>query len=283
MADRQKTDAMKLDEFLAEQGAGVITATLEPIPNRPDHIKLTPWRGGLGCLCQYSIEIPKTAIRSVRPTGDLHDCCGKLLRVVEVMFNPNASLTLDEVMGQMMKNMTTHSEAHQPHPTEAGAQLHWAPADPNDPSMTSAMTDFGAPSPARRPCQIGQLPCRGSCGERCYNPGNSHCFGGLVCPWGWHRCGRLCKCYNPTNSQCYGDIICPRGWQRCHGRCGTRCVNPSNSHCYSGLVCPWGWLPCGCRCYNPATQTCQRGMVMNSLAYTHGSDAGWDDAQESWA
>lgn len=283
MAKDNKSDSMNLDEFLEDQGAGLVLATIEPIPGRPEHVKLTPWRNGLGCLCQYAMEIPKAAIKSVRPTGDVHDCCGKLLRVVEVTFNIDAALSVGDVVGQLMKNMGGgHEEAHSAHPFEAGAPTEWASAVPDEGMMYESAT-ADSPFPTRRPCPIGQQLCRGSCGERCYNPANSNCYGGLVCRWGWRRCGQLCQCYNPASQHCYGDIVCRWGWQRCHGRCGTRCFNPANSHCYGGLVCPWGWRACGCRCFNPATETCQRGTVTSLAAIQdQGDETGWGDAPENW-
>jgi hypothetical protein len=93
-----------LDEFLEDQGevAG-FTATLEPVPDKSTHVKVTPFRDGHGCGCESSFELPKDAIRSVTPTGNHHFCCGKSLRVAVVEFAEGASIPVADLVEQMSR------------------------------------------------------------------------------------------------------------------------------------------------------------------------------------
>jgi len=92
---------MKLDAFLESQTSvseSEFTATIEAIPDRPKDVKVTPFVPGHGCGCDSSLELPKSMIESVTPTGDFHFCCGKRLEVVAVEFSEDAALPVADVM-----------------------------------------------------------------------------------------------------------------------------------------------------------------------------------------
>jgi hypothetical protein len=93
---------MSVDELLDEQSNSGLTATIEALPGDSKSVKVTPWLPSGSCLCENSIEIPKSAIASVRPTGEKHACCGKLLSVVEVNFEKTATLPVADVFASLV-------------------------------------------------------------------------------------------------------------------------------------------------------------------------------------
>lgn len=105
-------DPMQLDEFLKAQGSG-FTATLEAIPDKPTHVRVTPFRDGHDCGCAGSFELPREAIRSVTGTGQFHFCCGKRLQVAIVEFAENASVPVADLMKQK-EDGYTHTHDHGP-------------------------------------------------------------------------------------------------------------------------------------------------------------------------
>ena len=104
---------MGLDEFLKSQSSG-ITATLEPIADKPTEIKITPYRDDHGCGCSSSFELPRNMIRSVIPTGKYHFCCGKRLEVAVVEFTENASVSVADLM-KRIERPSEHAHAAPPH------------------------------------------------------------------------------------------------------------------------------------------------------------------------
>jgi len=97
---------IKIDDFLSAQGSG-FTATLETIPDRQTHVKVTPYQEGTGCACSMSFQLPREMISSVTPTGKYHFCCGKRLEVVVIAFAENASVPVTELM-QRLETMPSH-------------------------------------------------------------------------------------------------------------------------------------------------------------------------------
>lgn len=84
---------INLDQLLEEQAqAFALRVTVEPIAGNDERVKVTPHLGAGPCLCNesLSLEIPKTAIDSVRTTDQTHACCGKVLMVVELGFKEPA-------------------------------------------------------------------------------------------------------------------------------------------------------------------------------------------------
>jgi hypothetical protein len=109
---------MQLDEFLEAQGedagpTGDFKATLETVEDKPDLVKVTPYVEGLGCGCAGALELPKTLIRHVTPSGSFHLCCGKRLEVVSVEFVEGASVPVAEVLGRAMQPAAAHRHAHE--------------------------------------------------------------------------------------------------------------------------------------------------------------------------
>jgi hypothetical protein len=104
-------DAMSLDDFLAEESKPAYT--LEPVPGDDNILKVTPWVANGGCNCQHAFEVPKQAIRSVKPTGETHPCCGKILRVVEVDFG-DAKVDIAEVFRQLAAPAAREPERRTP-------------------------------------------------------------------------------------------------------------------------------------------------------------------------
>jgi hypothetical protein len=92
-----------LDEHLALQAATTqaFLATVEAESN--DLVKVTPWNAEQGCLCTFAFTVPKTEIKELTPTGDIHACCGKRLSVVEVAFNEGYT-NVAAVVSQQLKN-----------------------------------------------------------------------------------------------------------------------------------------------------------------------------------
>lgn len=93
---------MTLDELFAAQSKSALVVTLEPIDGDDSHVKLTPWVQGVGCLCHLAVNVSKDSIETVEPTGDVHNCCGKQLRVVTVAFKKGATLDLETVIADLV-------------------------------------------------------------------------------------------------------------------------------------------------------------------------------------
>ena len=117
MKEAAKKEKLKLDDFLSEQAKGELVGTLEAVGGNADKIKFTPWRPGAGCQCSASLELPKTAIASVSPTGDVHHCCGKALKVVEIDLDESA-ISARDVISQ---HMAARGESHGHHMTGLGS------------------------------------------------------------------------------------------------------------------------------------------------------------------
>ena len=105
------SDSMKLDEFLSSQSSQseAFTATVEPIADNATNVKITPYQEGRGCGCSSSFTLAKKMIRSVKPTGNFHRCCGKRLEIVEIEFEENASVPVSDLMKRASR---TGGEAH---------------------------------------------------------------------------------------------------------------------------------------------------------------------------
>jgi hypothetical protein len=109
MADKKMT----VDELFAEQSKSMsqLTATIEPVENT-SNVKVTPWTPNGGCHCHLAIEISKTDLSGVTPTGDVHVCCGKTLKVVELHFKDDQTIRLADVFAQFAKNLSEKHEQH---------------------------------------------------------------------------------------------------------------------------------------------------------------------------
>jgi len=95
---------MKIDEFIANQSASANTASIEAIDGKPEFVKVTPWSRTSGCLCHLALEVRKSSLDSITPTGDVHICCGKMLKVVELHFKKGETIAIEDVFGQIQKS-----------------------------------------------------------------------------------------------------------------------------------------------------------------------------------
>jgi hypothetical protein len=93
---------ISLEALLSEQKRQQLTGTIEEVAGDPKKVKITPWLPGGACMCQYAMNVPKSAIDSVMLTPHQHPCCGKMLRVVEISFKAAHSVSLEDVFGQLL-------------------------------------------------------------------------------------------------------------------------------------------------------------------------------------
>lgn len=101
MAKRESEQAISVDELLdVQKNLLGCPATIESVEGKPGVVKITPWVDGK-CQCRLAIEVPKTSIRQVTPTGETHKCCGKGLRVVEIQFKEGSTISLKDVFSQL--------------------------------------------------------------------------------------------------------------------------------------------------------------------------------------
>jgi hypothetical protein len=116
---------MNLDEFLEAHGkdagtTGAVQATLEPVENKPDVVKVTSYVEGVGCGCAGALELSKTLIGQVTPSGTFHHCCGKRLEVVSIQFVEGASMPVGEVLGWATRPPVAHHHPHERPGSRAG-------------------------------------------------------------------------------------------------------------------------------------------------------------------
>ena len=94
---------MRPDEFLKhQQESGIeIMATVEPVPDKVDRVKVTPYSRGRGCRCSSGFQLAVADIEDVQPLGNAIWCCGKQLRPAKVIIRRGASLPIDEALALM--------------------------------------------------------------------------------------------------------------------------------------------------------------------------------------
>lgn len=114
-------EKMSLDELLSHQSLLTSVATVEAVEDEENLVKITPWVRGVGCLCNLALKLPKESIASVTPTGDMHFCCGKSLRVVEINFNEGSSISLRDLFAQLMQSAQGQQQQQQ---QAAGVHQH---------------------------------------------------------------------------------------------------------------------------------------------------------------
>jgi hypothetical protein len=253
---------MNLDELLATQESSGQTATIEAVMDKPTHVKVTPWVEGRGCLCHLAIVIPKKAVKKVIPTGQKHPCCGKVLSVVEVVFDDGATIAVQDLYEQQLAKLRDDHSHGAPLPFEYGegsmpvTSPTFGPS-PDQELMTydGMATSSGHTDPWQisastsmcggRPCPPGYV-CIGCGGQFHCVPQGSSCCGGRPCPPGYVciGCGGQFHCV-PQGSSCCGSRPCRPGYV-CIG-CGGQfhCV-PRGSSCCGGRPCPPGYVCIGC-------------------------------------
>jgi hypothetical protein len=105
--------AMGVDEFLKSQEASgsEFLAVIEGVADKADIVTVTPWAESSGCACHLAIQVRKIDIESLVPTGEVHHCCDKRLRVAMIRFRKDASVSLAAVFSQLAKSMPVSSPA----------------------------------------------------------------------------------------------------------------------------------------------------------------------------
>ena len=124
--------SISIEELLKEQDNPQLLATVEAVDGKDDTVKVTPWTRAAGCLCHLAINIKKTSLEGASPTGDIHVCCGKNLKVVELYFKKNETIGLNELFQQMHAKANTarpaedhsnHSSSAYSHPSQFQSHL----------------------------------------------------------------------------------------------------------------------------------------------------------------
>src|SRR6185295_5329002 len=219
-------EKMALDDLLAAQSKESCIATVEPVKDEPDMVKITPWAKGVGCLCHLALKIPKAAIESVTPTGDIHYCCGKTLRVVEVQFREDSVISLTDLFAQVMQAAQGSQQGEEPRPFDwrgAAPGAFPLPAAASQPMMPGIME---MPTAAAPNLSVGPDP--GSFGMGGMTPGGAEMSpemmgmaaeigalssASLSCPTGTTAlyCGGYTRCMPPGYYCCGGRIFCKTG------------------------------------------------------------------------
>lgn len=205
-------NSITLDELLEQQNTLPLLATIEIVEDKTDVVKITPWVKHSGCQCQFALQIAKSAIESVAPTGDLHICCGKALKVVVVEFKNDSTISLNDLYGQLAQSNTRQEQSP---PFESRGVLQTQGMPPMEfPNLLSSFSAAQFCTPPSVP-----LNCPGT-GSVCVAPGSFCCGFGfcgpnqmcLNCP------GTGTTCVKP-GSFCCGFGYCDPGLRCVNGRC----------------------------------------------------------------
>ena len=94
-------ERMTVDALLLSRPMGDFRRQLRQLRGSPRWVTITPWTPKGGCLCQLAMVIPRSALESVTPTGEVHVCCGKRSEAVELHFKDGQAMPLEKVFGQM--------------------------------------------------------------------------------------------------------------------------------------------------------------------------------------
>lgn len=100
---------ISVDAFLSEHARTAFLGTIEATTDN-DRVKVTPWLPQVGCLCFASLDVPKSVIASVTPTGETAYCCGKTLQVLEIEFAETANV-LQDIFGQLLARESAAPQA----------------------------------------------------------------------------------------------------------------------------------------------------------------------------
>lgn len=213
---------MTVDQLLSQQRDVKPLATIEPVPDNPDSVKVTPWLRATGCLCSLSLIVPKAVIESVKPTGESHYCCGKRLEVVEITFKKGAQLPVTDVFAQAAAAASSAQPTQQ---TTAQGHHH------HDHSHAPIPTGGGYGYP--RPTASG------------YGMPSSQLSGAGVLTFPGFSPMYSCHCH--TRGSCDRDCM-----ERLAPACIAVCsVDPTGAGCAACLGIWWGtccskWLDCHC-------------------------------------
>lgn len=98
-------ERIELEDLLRDQdrATAALEATIEPVDDDPDRVRITPFVPNVGCMCSVALTVRKEAIGSLVRTDEHHKCCGKTLGVVEVELTDE---TLKDVFSQLVNAMS---------------------------------------------------------------------------------------------------------------------------------------------------------------------------------
>jgi hypothetical protein len=196
-------ERISVDEVLSDQLKTSFSATVEAIEGKPDLVKITPWTAASGCLCRLSMNINKSSLEGVSPTGDTHVCCGKTLKVVELHFRKGESIALEDVLGQLNTSANKAASWQDPvqvEPMEAAGQ----PAQPIPPPWgwnPPWLADFFRHPVHRTPLSAGFSRT-------------------AMCEPNYSRCTENCR-YSSNPIQC--NCLCRSSYLMCMGHPGYEC------------------------------------------------------------
>lgn len=178
---------MDLDDFLEAQGAApaatsAFTAVLEVIPDRPDEVKVTPYRDEGGCGCSSSFALRKAMIRSVKPSGKFHLCCGKRLEVVEIEFAEDASIPVTDLFRRAAR---PSEHAHAPAPYAMAGSMGPPRGGVAPPGSAASRARIGPGGGIVGRWPIPWTPCEIHCIEVCTQ---------FCSDVGWDCCGWETRC-----------------------------------------------------------------------------------------
>lgn len=197
---------LSVDELFKLQAQPNLLATLEPVSDESEQVKVTPWSEFGGCQCTHARIVAKSAIKHVDPTGKIHECCGKLLQVVSVTFAEDAVIPLSSVF-------TTGAPQTPPAANIGFAAQPLAGASPFDTPLSTghspegmAFAGGGPGHPVSGYCSQGQyfILCGNHSG--CVPWGTKCCWNAYTCPPGARCCyylGRYTCCNESTGLPIY--------------------------------------------------------------------------------
>jgi len=129
---------MTVEAFFKQQElrSSAMLATIK-LSNIDDRIEISPWQKR-GCGCSSGFQVPKSAIKQVSPTGEIHVCCdGHSQQVVEILFNEDATAWAD-IFHQVVQRMATSRAAAHQHAAEK------PPSDSLDPRTSGGGSTVAA-------------------------------------------------------------------------------------------------------------------------------------------
>lgn len=92
------TAKLSVDEFLKAQKTAPTRAVLDAADGTT--VRITPLGTATDCNCAATLVLPKTAIASVTPLDELHQCCGLPRKVALVEFAPNVAELMVSILAQ---------------------------------------------------------------------------------------------------------------------------------------------------------------------------------------
>lgn len=110
------------------------------LPLDDEFIRMRPWIPTERCACGGGfVKVPRSAIHSVKTTGETQHCCGKTLQVVTVEFTEEPTLTYKDLFTEVRRSGRTISapavpSGRIPRVIKRPRFLTFTPVFPDDPS-----------------------------------------------------------------------------------------------------------------------------------------------------